>query len=420
MRIPLLSRRDRLAVTAGRAVGWASRATGRGAGAHLSGRVMLAVQPGLLADLAVNDRVTLVSATNGKTTTTRLLAAALEADGRPVVSNRTGANLVAGVAAALASPHSASDAVLEVDERILALVIDPLDAQLLVLGNLSRDQLDRFGEVRDLADRWRAVIAAHPDVTIVANASDPHVAFAAASARTIWVDLGGGWRGDAATCPACGRLLQWTDDDASGDDANGSVSYSCPCGFAEPLTTNRLLGDTLHLGDRAVPIDLALPGRWNVLNAALAITAAAELGVDADVAAAAAAAVTTVSGRYATYRLADGRPARVLLAKNPAGWSEVLAWLDQNNSGVVLAVNAHVADGRDTSWLWDAPFGRLRGRTVAASGERALDLAVRLDYDGVDCIVEPDPVAAAARVGGAEVDIIASYTQFTALTRRLT
>jgi lipid II isoglutaminyl synthase (glutamine-hydrolysing) len=380
---------------------------------------MLRIQPDLLNDLAVDDRVTLVSATNGKTTTTRLLVAALEAAGRPVVSNHTGANLVAGVAATLASPHPPSDAVLEVDERILALVIDPLDAHLLVLGNLSRDQLDRFGEVRNLADRWRAVVATHPDSTIVANASDPHVAFAAASARTIWVDLGGGWRGDAATCPACGRLLQWTGDDASGD-VGGAGSYSCSCGFAEPVTENRLVGDTLRLGDRAVPIDLALPGRWNVLNAALAITAAVELGVDPDVAAAAASSVTTVSGRYATYRLADGRPARVLLAKNPAGWSEVLAWLDQRDNGVVLAVNAHVADGRDTSWLWDAPFERLRGRTVAAAGERALDLAVRLDYDGVDCIVEPDPIAAAARVGGTEVDIIASYTQFTALTRRLT
>ena len=414
-----MTHRDQLAVGAGRAVGWASRATGRGAGAHLSGRVMLRLQPELLSDLAVDDRVTLVSATNGKTTTTRLLAAALEAAGRPVVSNHTGANLVAGVTATLAPPHPPSDAVLEVDERILPIVIDPLDAQLLVLGNLSRDQLDRFGEVRSLADRWRAVVAAHPDLAIVANASDPHVAFAAASERTIWVDLGPGWRGDTATCPACGRLLQWSDDGPDGGPA-GADTYSCGCGFAEPVTENRLVGDTLHLGDRAVTIDLALPGRWNVLNAALAITAAVELGVDAEVAAAAAAGVTTVSGRYATYRLADGRPARVLLAKNPAGWSEVLSWLDQRDNGVVLAVNAHVADGRDTSWLWDAPFEQLRGRTVAAAGERALDLAVRLDYDGVDCIVEPDPIAAAARVGGDEVDIVASYTQFTALTRRLT
>jgi UDP-N-acetylmuramyl tripeptide synthase len=391
-----------------------SRVTGRGAGAHISGRVMLRIQPDLLGDLATRDRVTLVSATNGKTTTTRMLAAALEAAGRPVVTNHTGANLVAGVVATLATPHPPSDALLEVDERVLPLVVDPLDAQLLVLGNLSRDQLDRYGEVRSLADRWREIVATHPGVTIVANASDPHVAFAAASPSTIWVDLGGGWRGDAATCPACGRLLEWT-----GDAATGADTYSCRCGFAEPVATNRLVGDTLHLGERAVAIELALPGRWNVSNAALAITAAAELGVDPEVAALAAASVTTVSGRYATYRLADGRPARVLLAKNPAGWSEMLAWLDERDHGVVLAVNAHVADGRDTSWLWDAPFERLRARTVAASGERSLDVAVRLDYGGVTCVVEPDPIAAAALVGGAEVDIVASYTQFTALTRRL-
>ncbi|MGZ8752781.1 MAG: Mur ligase family protein, partial [Acidimicrobiia bacterium] len=232
-----MSRRDQLAVAVGRAAGWASRATGRGAGAQISGRVMLTLQPDLLDDLAADDRVTLVSATNGKTTITRLLVAALEAAGRAVVTNHTGANLAAGVAATLAPPHPPSHAVLEVDERVLPLVVDPLEARLLVLGNLSRDQLDRYGEVRSLADRWREVVAAHPDLTIVANASDPHVAFAAASPGTIWVDLGGGWRGDAATCPACGRLLEWADDPAAGAD-----TYSCACGFAEPATTNRLVG----------------------------------------------------------------------------------------------------------------------------------------------------------------------------------
>jgi len=404
-----VSARGGLAIAAGRAAGWASRVTGRGAGAQISGRVMLRLQPDLLDSMATEDAITLVSATNGKTTTTRLLVAALEAAGRPVVTNGTGANLAAGIVATLAPPHPPSDAVLEVDERVLSLVVDPLDARLVVLANLSRDQLDRYGEVRSLADQWREVAEAHPDLKIIANASDPHVAWSAAPASPTWVELGAGWRGDVATCPACDRLLDWSD----------TGSYRCECGFATPAAEHRLEGDTLVTGNRRVPLELAIPGRWNVLNAAMAVVAATELGVDAQLAARAAADVTTVSGRYATYRLADGRPATVLLAKNPAGWSEVLAWLEGNDHGVVLAINAHVADGRDTSWLWDAPFERLRGRRVAASGERALDLAVRLDYGGVDCVLEPDPVAAAALIGGDEVNVVASYTQFTALTRRL-
>lgn len=402
------ARRD-LAVATGRGAGWASRVTRRGAGAQISGRIMLRLQPDLLGSVADDDDVTLVSATNGKTTTTRFLAAALEAAGRPVVTNDTGANLAAGIAATLAPGHPPSDAILEVDERVLPLVVDPLDAKLLVLANLSRDQLDRYGEVRMLADRWREVAEAHPEVRIAANASDPHVAWAATPARTTWVELGAGWRSDAATCPACARLLSW-------DDAGG---YRCDCGFATPKADHHLDGDTLVTGDHRVPLELAIPGRWNVLNAAMAVVAATELGVDPEVAARAVATVTTVSGRYATYHLADGRPAKVLLAKNPAGWSEVLAWLEGNDHGVVLAVNAHVADGRDTSWLWDAPFERLAGRRVAVAGERCRDLAVRLDYAGVDCVVEPDPVAAAGLVGGDEIDLVASYTQFTALTRRL-
>jgi UDP-N-acetylmuramyl tripeptide synthase len=108
----------------------------------------------------------------------------------------------------------------------------------------------------------------------------------------------------------------------------------------------------------------------------------------------------------------------VILAKNPAGWSEVLGYLGGRDTGVVIAVNAHLADGRDPSWLWDVPFELLRGMPVAASGERALDVAVRLKYGGVECIVERDPTRAAQRIAGADVHMVASYTQFMALARK--
>jgi len=179
------SARTRVGVAAGRLAGWLSRVTGRGARATISGRVLNVLAPGALAELATGKRTALVSATNGKTTTTRFLAAALATDGRTVTTNSTGANLTSGIAPTLARAPDADTAVLEVDERVLPRVVDPLAAELLVLGNLSRDQLDRYGEVHLVADAWRAVTEEHPKLAVVANASDPHVVWAASPADVI-------------------------------------------------------------------------------------------------------------------------------------------------------------------------------------------------------------------------------------------
>ena len=405
----MTSTRARLALTAGRAAGWASRVTGRGAGTQVGGRVMLGIEPHLLDQVVEQRRVALVSATNGKTTTTRLLAEALRAAGTDVVTNHTGANMPAGIAAALARDRIAEVAIIEVDERWLPKVVDPLAAELLVLGNLTRDQLDRFGEVRAIAERWREVCTTHPKLRVVANASDPHVVWAAEPADPTWIALGAPWRSDAATCPRCAALLDWSED-----------RFACPsCGFAQPETAHRIEDDVLVLDGERIPLHLGLPGTWNRMNAALAIAAAVvHFDVPIGRAVEGIAGVEVVSGRFSTRRLPDGRDARVILAKNPAGWTEVLRWLSGQRSGVVLAVNAHVADGRDPSWLWDVPYELLRGVPVAASGERALDVAVRLDYAGVECFIEEDPLVAAARLPGDEVQIVASYTQFTHLTRR--
>ena len=369
---------------------------------------MLAIAPDLLTEVARGRRVAIISATNGKTTTTRLLAEALRACGTPVASNHTGANMPAGVAAALGRDPEPNVAILEVDERWVPKVIDPLHAELLVLGNLTRDQLDRFGEVRSIAERWRVVCDTHPDLAVIANASDPHVVWSVgAHANVTWVALGAPWRSDAATCPECAALLTWSAD-----------AFHCDhCGFSQPQAEFRLEGDTLITPTGALALALQLPGDWNRMNAALALTTAiGHFHVDRDISVHGLRAVEVVSGRFSTCRLSDGRDARVLLAKNPAGWTEVLRWLEPQDTAVVLAVNAHLADGRDPSWLWDVPYELLHGKAVAASGERALDVAVRLGYGNVGHIIEPDPLAAAAKLTG-EVNIIASYTQFTHLTR---
>jgi UDP-N-acetylmuramyl tripeptide synthase len=404
-----VSARTALALRFGRLAGRVSRRAGIGAGVTIGGRVALAVAPGALAELGAGRQACAVSGTNGKTTTTRLLAAALTASGEMVVSNDTGANLASGLASALGSGDPSARPVLEVDEGALPRVIDALDPTLVVLTNLSRDQLDRYGEVGRVASRWRAMLASRPGQRVVANAADPLVVWAAQDSRTVWVDTGLSWREDATACPVCGALLEWKDDGWFGS----------ACGFRRPEPQARVRNGWFEAGDDRVELSLALPGRWNVANAGLALAAAHELGAPLPVAAKAMATVEEVGGRQATWRLRDGRRARLLLAKNPAGWSEVLRYLAGGTSGVVIALNARLADGKDPSWLWDVPFELLQGRSVAASGERCLDLAVRLRYAEVPSVLEPDPLQAAVAVEGDDVEIVATYTAFVSLFRRI-
>jgi UDP-N-acetylmuramyl tripeptide synthase len=409
---PHRSARTALAVQAGRLAGRVSRRAGMGAGVTIGGRVALAVAPGVIGELAAGRGAFVVSGTNGKTTTTRLLVAALEASGAPIVSNDTGANLASGLASALSSGASGAKPVLEVDEAALPRVIAALDPDLVVLTNLSRDQLDRYGEVGTVANRWREMLASRPGQHVVANAADPLVVWVAERSDTVWVDTGLLWREDATACPACGALLEWGDDG----------SFLSACGFAKPEASVRLTGETvegLGVPGEALRLSLSLPGRWNLANAAMALAAAREAGVAMNAAAAAMSGVREVGGRQATWRLPDGRRARLLLAKNPAGWTEVLRFLAGTPSGVVVALNCQVADGKDPSWLWDVPFELLAGRPVAASGERHLDLAVRLRYAGVDFVDDPDPLKAAAMVGGDDVEVVATYSAFVDLVRRL-
>ena len=391
-----------VARSVGSAAAGLSRLTGRGDGTTIGGRITLLLDPAALSRAAAGRTLARVSGTNGKTTTRTLMVAALATRG-PVVSNNGGANLPTGLTAALASNRSAQDGVLEVDEPFLPLVVAAVQPRAVVLLNLSRDQLDRYAEVRRLAGIWRDTLD-HPDApTAVANCDDPLVVWAASAAPTaIWVAAGQRWHGDTAACPQCGGVIRRTGNDWSSD-----------CGLRRPSPDWVVDGTSvIDPGGTRHAVGLALPGQVNVGNAALAAAAAGLWGVSPADAFTAMAGIAEVEGRYLSTNY-DGVPARLLLAKNPAGWVEALSMLPAGDVGVVVAVNAHAADGRDPSWLWDVPFEVLHGRSVVATGERSRDVAVRLRYADVQHTRVDDPATAlrsAGRIG--PVEVLANYTAF--------
>ena len=379
------------------------------------GYVALKVAPDLLSTLLADRTVALVSGTNGKTTTTALVAATL---GDNVTTNKDGANLPAGWVSALLGADSSGagtgPVVLEVDESYLPAALDAAPGAVTALLNLSRDQLDRHSETRMLALRWRDTLAAHPGVHVVANVDDPLVVWAASAAADVtWVAGGAEWHSDAAACPACGALL-----------VRSASTWACPeCALARPEPTIECLGSVLRVAGVEHPFVLALPGRANRGNLAVAIGAARALGVSTEAALDAVGRVQAVSGRYARY-LVDDHEVILLLAKNPAGWVETLEVIDdvlpRGQGTVVVAVNAQGPDGRDPSWLWDVPFEQLAGRAVIATGERATDLAVRLDHADVTYRKDTrSPLAAARSAREGPVVIAATYSNFLALSREL-
>ncbi|WP_129837813.1 MurT ligase domain-containing protein [Streptomyces sp. RFCAC02] len=401
-----LSARARLAVTAGRAAAAVSRAAGRGSGSVIGGKVALRVDPDLLSRLAGHLDVVLVSATNGKTTTTRLIAEALRAGGE-VVSNALGANMPAGITSALSAGAQARYGVIEVDEKYLAGVARDVSPKVIALLNLSRDQLDRAAETRMLAEHWREGLQG-VKATIVANADDPLVVWAASSSGdVVWVAAGQEWKDDAWSCPSCGGVLQ-----RNGDD------WRCAsCGFGRPTPTWVLSGDhVLDPHGSAWPIRLQLPGRANKANAASSTAVAAVFGIPPHIALERMQSVAAVAGRYDVVQY-EGRDVRLLLAKNPAGWLETFSLIDPPPAPVILSVNARSADGTDTSWLWDVDYRRLHGHPVAVIGDRRLDLAVRLDVAGVDFRVCASAHEAVHTLPPGRIEAIANYTAFQDLRR---
>ena len=385
-----------IALGLGRVARGLSRRAGTGAGGTIGGRVAMAVAPDALHRLTMGRRVTLVTGTNGKSTTTRLVVAAF---GRPVCSNITGANLPAGLVNAMLDCR-ADTAVFETDELYLPRVLAETRPEVVVLLNLSRDQLDRTHEVRRVAAAWREALAAHPPRLVVANAADPHIVAAARGMDPVWVLPPAGWTQDSVVCPDCGALLER-------DDAG----WRCTCGLRQPEADLTIDGTDIVLASgQRLPASLSLPGSVNVGNAAFALATAHAFGIGDTTALARIATVHDVAGRYSWVELA-GRQAQLLLAKNPAGWASALEMLAPDHV-LAIGVNARSVDGRDTSWLWDVPFEVLAGRQVGAFGERASDLALRLNYAGAEPVIARTPAELMHRLPPGPVTVLANYTAF--------
>ena len=409
-RLPgVITPRGRVALGAGAAARWASRVTGRGAGAMIGGLVSMSLDKSILRQLGSSRRSVVVTGTNGKSTTTGMTAAALATMG-PVATNAEGANMDAGLIAALAGTRTATLAALEVDEMHVPHVMDAVEADVVVLLNLSRDQLDRVGEINHIERTLRGGLARHPGAVVVANCDDVLVTSAAYDCpNVVWVAAGGSWANDSVSCPRSGEVIV----------RDGSHWYSTGIDFKRP--TPQWSYDDSHVygpGGLSLPMTLALPGAVNRGNATQAIAAAVALGADPAAAVAAVSLVDEVAGRYRTIAV-GAHTVRMLLAKNPAGWQEALAMVDKHGAGVVIAVNGQVPDGEDLSWLWDVAFEHFEDTAVVAAGERGTDLAVRLGYAGVGHTLVHDTLTAIASCPPGHVEVIANYTAFLQLNRRL-
>jgi lipid II isoglutaminyl synthase (glutamine-hydrolysing) len=402
-----LGARGTAALWAGKLTAALSRGLQRGGGTTLPGDVSRWIDPRILVKLAaaLPESSLVVTGTNGKTTTAALLRHILEAEGRQVVANRSGANLVFGVTAALLDRTTwrgalpAAAGLFEIDEASLPRLVSEAAPATIVVTNLFRDQLDRYGELDTTASHIRTALSYGMEgVTAILNGDDPMVAalgdglprvrYAGLEDATLLrPELSHG--ADARFCPRCGTPFRF-----EGVYFGHVGRYSCPRGDFErpPLdvraTSVQFEGvDSMRLeveeGREKVEIRVPLSGLYNAYNVVLALAAAGAVGIPLRRSAAALASFSPAFGRMERV-LVNGTPAVLLLGKNPTGFNEVLRTAVDFGRGrsFLLALNDRVADGQDVSWIWDVDFEPLAqaAERIVVTGDRAEDLALRLKY----------------------------------------
>jgi UDP-N-acetylmuramyl tripeptide synthase len=442
-----MSWRTALAVAAGKAAGGASRRLGRGGGTAIAGLVAERVDPALVAALAaqLGHGSALVTGTNGKTTTAHMVTAAARKAGLRPLHNPSGSNLMRGVATALVEEASGGRiregaerlGIFEVDEATLPHAARTLRPRAIAFTNLFRDQLDRYGEVDTVAELWRRALGALPSSTAIAlNADDPAVASLASTSpgRVLLFGVddvslaqeGPEHASDFRWCLACGGELAYA------AAFYGHVGHwSCPsCGGARPAPEVRAVraeprpagatGLTLDTPAGEMSLELPLAGLYNVYNALAAAACALALELPLEAVREALSGFRAAFGRQEAFEM-EGRRVQIFLGKNPTGLNEVLRAIaaQEGRKHLLLFLNDGIADGRDVSWIWDADYEILAGRTasVFAAGTRAEDLALRLKYAGfgseVPIVSRTDQalsVALAATAEGETLYVVPTYT----------
>ncbi len=396
--------RKTAAVWAGKATGALSRITRQGGGTTLPGDVARFIDPEVLTaltkDLAHGS--VLITGTNGKTTTSRLISWLLEGAGNKTVANRAGANLIFGATAAALKQAGmngrlkADWGVFEIDEASLPRAIVEIQPKAALVLNLFRDQLDRYGELESIAKKIEGALGNLPDnATAILNADDPRVAEIGLNLKRppLWYGIEDSsiasqtlpHAADARTCPRCGTSLIF-DAVYVGHDG----VYRCPNGdFARPkpelsATNIELNGfESMNATIDGTSIEIPLGGLYNAYNVLAAFATAKTLGLDA----------TYVRERLRTFQAAFGRQERMefkgrklnlVLSKNPAGFNETLRTAVElaHGTSFLIGLNDRRADGTDVSWIWDVDFETMKGKSnvVIPAGNRAHDMAVRLKY----------------------------------------
>jgi UDP-N-acetylmuramyl tripeptide synthase len=432
-------------IAAARVVASLSRLARAGGGTTVPGKLLSKLDPGAIDLLAARLPAgsAIVSATNGKTTTTAMVAEILRSRYR-LAHNRSGANLVSGVASTLLAAERAELGLFEVDEGALPEVMRRVRPRAVCLGNLFRDQLDRYGELELVAERWRAAAASLPGgAELVLNGDDPQVgSLASVHARATVFGLDDvrlarpslQHAADSKYCIRCGTPYVY-----AAAYVGHLGDYRCPaCGHARPPLDVVARNVELHGLERAAfdlvapdgtrRIDLALPGLYNVYNAVGAAALSRALGASLDEIAGGLARFSAAFGRFERIPV-DGKRLLLLLIKNPAGANEAVRTLV--DGGVprlaVVALNDAIADGRDVSWIWDVDFEPLLEgvERLIATGERAAELALRFKYGGFDesaIEVEPRLERALDRglgltPDGGELVVLPTYTAMLQLQR---